>query len=139
MVSRLRLTFFPAIPAFECTTRSGHVDLFAYDMPDRLFHDREIEWIARYLIQFQQAFIAGHHFISFLSVFPRKPSFRMRKTVGYGHIGNSFADQLRTTGCLPLSDNIFGKIEITFFFRSVIQIHDRFEDGRARHANVIAG
>ena len=43
MVSRLRLPFFPAIPAFECTTRSGHVDLFAYDMPDRLFHDKVVD------------------------------------------------------------------------------------------------
>ena len=62
----------------------------------------------------------------------------MRETVGYGHFVNRFADQLRAAGCLPLSDNIFGKVEIARLFRPVIQIHDRFEDRRARHTDIIA-
>ena len=139
VVSRLCLPFLPAIPAFERAARSGHVNLFTYDMPDRLFHDREIKRVACYLVEFEQPLVARHHFIRFLSVLPRKPGFRMRETVGHGHIGNGFADQLRTAGGLPLSDDILGKIKITFLFRPVIEIHDRFEDGRTRHADIIAG
>ena len=139
MVGRLCLPFLPTIPTFERAARSGHIDLFTYDMPDCLFHNRKIKRIACYLIEFEQPFVAGHHFIRFLSVLPRKPSFRMRETVGNRHFGNGFTDQLRTASRLPLSDNVFGKIKITFLFRPVIQIHDRFENGRARHTDIITG
>ena len=89
VVSGACLALFASVPAFLGCARTTNIDFFVHDVARDGFHNLQIAFIFYHFVKFQQAHVARHHFVGFLSVLGAPPFFFVLngETVPYRNVG----------------------------------------------------